>query len=139
MHPDRQAGTFVHATMIVGVVLSLAVGAGAYFATSGAIQSDAQMRFRAMARAAQNNIDARIKSYSDVLRGVAGLFRAEPDTSAARFHQYVGELDIKRHFPGIVNINYARAVRADGLPALNDELQKRLARRGVVHLSLIHI
>ena len=136
MHPDRQAGTFVHATMIVGVVLSLAVGAGAYFATSGAIQSDAQIRFRAMARAAQNNIDARIKSYSDVLRGVAGLFRSAPDTSAAQFHQYVGELDIKRHFPGIVNINYARAVRADGLPALNDELYKRLARRGVVHTPL---
>jgi signal transduction histidine kinase len=137
MHPDRQAGTFVHATMIVGVVLSLAVGAGAYFATSGAIQSDAQTRFRAMARAAQNNIDARIKSYSDVLRGVAGLFRSAPDTSAAQFHQYVGELDIKRHFPGVVNINYARAVRADGLPALNDELQKRLARRGVVHTPLL--
>lgn len=136
MHPDRQAGTFVPAAMIIGVVLSLAFGAGAYLATSGAIESDAQTRFRAMARAAQNNIDARIKSYSDVLRGVAGLFRSEPDTSAAQFHQYVGELDIKRNFPGIVNINYARAVRADGLPALNDELQKRLARRGVVHTPL---
>ncbi|WP_343024388.1 CHASE domain-containing protein [Massilia sp. MP_M2] len=137
MHPDRHPGLFVHAAMIVGVVLSLAFGAGAYFATSGAIESDAQTRFRAMARAAQNNIDARIKSYSDVLRGVAGLFRSEPDTSAAQFHQYVSELDIKRYFPGIVNINYARAVRADGLPALNDELYRRLARRGVVHTPLL--
>ena len=136
MHPDRQSGTFVPAAMIVGVVLSLAFGAGAYLATSGAIESDAQTRFRAMARAAQNNIDARIKSYSDVLRGVAGLFRSAPETSAAQFQQYVGELDIKRQFPGIVNINYARAVRADGLPALNDELYQRLARRGVVHTPL---
>ena len=131
MHPDRHPGMFAPAALIVGVVLSLAFGLGGYFATSEAIESDAQARFRAMARAAQNNIDARIKSYSDVLRGVAGLFRSEPNTSAAQFRQYVGELDIKRNFPGIVNINYARAVRADGLPALNDELRTRLARRGV--------
>ncbi|MEW7850833.1 CHASE domain-containing protein [Massilia aurea] len=137
MHPDRQPGTFVPAAMIVGVVLTLAFGAGGYFATSEAIESDAQARFRAMARAAQTNIDARLKSYSDVLRGVAGLFRSEPNISAAQFRQYVGELDIKRNFPGIVNINYARAVRADRLPALNDELRERLARRGVVHESLL--
>ena len=37
MHPDRQAGTFVPAAMIVGVVLSLAFGVGAYCATSSAI------------------------------------------------------------------------------------------------------
>jgi len=137
MHPDRQPGTFVPAAMIVGVVLTLAFGAGGYFATSEAIESDAQARFRAMARAAQTNIDARLKSYSDVLRGVAGLFRSDPNTSAAQFYQYVGELDIKRNFPGIVNINYARAVRADGLPALNDELREGLARRGVVHEPLL--
>jgi signal transduction histidine kinase len=131
MHPQRQPGMFAPAALIIGVVLSLAFGAGGYFATSEAIESDAQARFRAMARAAQNNIDARLKSYSDVLRGVAGLFRSEPNTSADQFRQYVGELDIKRNFPGIVTINYARAVRADALPALNEELRARLSRSGI--------
>jgi len=122
---------FASATILTGLLLSLAFGAGAYFATAGAIESDAQARFRSMARAAQSNIDTRIKSYGDVLRGVAGLFRTNPDTSASQFRQYVEQLDIKRNFPGIVVINYARSVRADDLPALNEELRARLARHGV--------
>ncbi|TXG01467.1 hypothetical protein FVD38_05975 [Massilia arenae] len=124
---------FAPATLITGVLLSLAFGAGAYFATAEAIESDAHARFRGMARAAQNNIDTRIKSYGDVLRGVAGLFRVNPDTTASQFRQYVEQLDIKRNFPGIVVLNYARMVRADGLPALNEELRARLAKHGVHH------
>jgi len=126
---------FSPATLLTGLLLSLAfgAGAGAYFATAEAIESDAHARFRGMARAAQNNIDTRIKGYGAVLRGVAGLFRVNPDTTASEFRQYVEQLDIKRSFPGIVVINYARMVRADGLPALNEELRARLARHGVRH------
>ena len=122
---------FAPATLLTGILLSLTLGAGGYFTTAGAIESDAHARFRGMARAAQNNIDTRIKSYGDVLRGAAGLFRVNPGTTAAQFRQYVEQLDIKRNFPGIVVINYARAVRADDLPALNEELRARLARHGV--------
>lgn len=131
MTPDRQSANSAPATLLTGVLLSLAFGTGSYFATAEAIESDARMRFRGMARAAQYTIDARIKSYSDVLRGVAGLFRAEPELGADGFRQYVNQLDIKRNFPGIEVINYARAVRAEHLPALNEELRARLARRGV--------
>ena len=122
---------FAPATVLTGLLLSLTFGAAAYFATAEAIESDAHARFRSMARAAQNKIDTRIKSYGDVLRGAAGMFRVNPDTTAAQFRQYVEQLDIKRNFPGIVVINYARAVRADGLPALNEELRARLERHGV--------
>jgi CHASE1-domain containing sensor protein len=96
---------FSPATLLTGLLLSLAFGAGAYFATAEAIESDAHARFRGMARAAQNNIDTRIKGYGAVLRGVAGLFRVNPDTTASEFRQYVEQLDIKRSFPGIVVIN----------------------------------
>lgn len=113
-------------------------GAASYYATAEAIESDARTRFRGMARAAQNNIDTRIKSYGDVLRGVAGLFRVNPETTAVQFRQYVDQLDIKRNFPGIVVINYARTVRADGLPALNAELHQRLASYNVQpHATLL--
>jgi len=128
MLPDHPPKMFAPATILTGILLSLTLGAAAYYATAEAIESDAQTRFRGMARAAQNNIDTRIKSYSDVLRGVAGLFRVNPDTTAVQFRQYVDQLDIKRNFPGIVVINYARTVRADALPALNAELHDRLAR-----------
>ena len=129
---------FAPATLITGVLLSLAFGAGVHFATAEAIESDAHARFRGMARAAQYNIDARIKSYGDILRGAAGLFRINPDTSADQFRQYVDQLDIKRNFPGIVVINYARAVRADALAALNQELRARLLEHGVQHFEPLH-
>jgi len=123
------------ATVLTGVLLSVALGAASYFATAEAIESDARTRFRAMARTAQYNIDTHIKSYSDVLRGVAGLFRSHPDTTSDGFRQYVAQLDIARNFPGIIVINHARTVRAHELPAVNDELQARLARRGVRHFA----
>lgn len=131
MTPDRPSSMSTPAILLTGALLSLAFSAASYFATSEAIESDARTRFRGMARAAQYTIDARIKSYSDVLRGVAGLFRANPETSADQFRQYVAQLDITRNFSGIEVINYARAVRAEHLPALNDELRARLARHGV--------
>jgi len=138
MLPDRPPKMFAPATILTGMLLSLTFGVAGYYATVEAIESDAQTRFRGMARAAQNNIDTRIKSYGDVLRGVAGLFRVNPETSAVQFRQYVDQLDIKRNFPGIVVINYARTVRADGVPALNAELHERLARYNVQpHATLL--
>lgn len=131
----RQSALFAPATLLTGALLSLAFGAASYFATSEAIESDARTRFRGMARSAQYTIDARIKSYSDVLRGVAGLFRANPETGANQFRQYVAQLDTGRNFSGIEVINYARAVRADHLPALNEELRARLARHGVARFE----
>ncbi|OON63973.1 hypothetical protein B0920_11695 [Massilia sp. KIM] len=126
------------AVVVTGALLSLMVGCAGYLATAEAIESDARARFRTMARAAQYTIDARIKSYSDVLRGVAGLFRADPETSAGQFHQYVEQLDMARNFPGIEVINYARSVRAPALPALEAELRERMRGLGVVsdHLPL---
>lgn len=132
MTQDRYpAGKFAApATLLTGALLSLIVGAAGYFATAQAIESDAQTRFRNMARAAQYTIDARIKGYGDVLRGVAGLFRANPDLGADHFRHYVNQLDIERNFPGIEVINYARTVPASGLAALERELRERLRRMG---------
>ena len=135
MMPDRQSTLSTPATLLTGALLSLAFGAASYFATSEAIESDADARFRGMARAAQYTIDARIKSYTDVLRGVAGLFRANPETSASQFRQYVAQLDITRNFAGIEVINYARAVHAEHLPKINEEMRARLARHGVTRFQ----
>ncbi|MBQ5948707.1 CHASE domain-containing protein [Massilia sp. ST3] len=131
--PDRHpAGLFANpATLLTGTLLSLVVGAGAHHATSQAIESDAVARFRTMARAAQYTIDARIKSYSDVLRGTAGLFRATEYTSADEFREYVKQLDIGSNFPGIEVINYARTVDAEGLAEVDRELRGRMRALGV--------
>ncbi|MCA1248908.1 CHASE domain-containing protein, partial [Massilia sp. MS-15] len=119
------------AVVFTGALLSITIGAGFYLATAEAIESDAEERFRGMARATQYAIDARIKSYTDVLRGAAGLFHARPDTSDGEFRAYVEQLDTPRNFPGIVALNYARSVGPGALAALDAELRERLRAAGM--------
>ncbi|UVW29786.1 CHASE domain-containing protein [Massilia sp. H6] len=117
--------------LLTGALLSMTVGTVLYTVTAEAIESDAQTRFRGMARTAQFAIDARIKSYTDFLRGMAGLFHASRNASADEFRHYVERLDTPRNFPGIEVMNYARSVSAEGLPAVDAEARNRLRKYGM--------
>lgn len=116
---------------LTGALLSLTVGSALYLATAKAIESDAQTRFRSMARTAQFAIEARIKSYTDVLRGTAGLFRASATVGPDEFRHYVEQLDTPRNFPGIEVINFARTVGPAELPALDADVRRRLRQYGM--------
>jgi signal transduction histidine kinase len=117
--------------MLTGALLSLTVGTGLYLATAQAIEGDAQTRFRGMARAAQYTIESRIKSYSDVLRGMAGLFRANPNAGADEFRHYVEQLDTPHNFPGIEVMNYARTVGPSELAEVDADIRRRLRQYGM--------
>ncbi len=118
-------------TLLTGTLISVLVGAVMYAATAQAIDTDAKSRFRGMARAAQYAIDARIKSYTDVLRGMAGLLHANPEASADDFRHYVEQLDPPRNFPGIEAMNYARTVGPAGLAAVDADVRRRLRKYGM--------
>ncbi|MFC0250685.1 sensor histidine kinase [Massilia consociata] len=118
-------------TLLTGALLSVTVGTALYLVTAEAIESDAQERFRGMARAAQYAIDARIKSYTNVLRGTAGLFHANPEASADDFRHYVEQLDTPRNFPGIEAMNYARTVGPAELSAVEADVRRRLRQYGM--------
>lgn len=117
--------------MLTGALLSVTVGAALYLATAKAIETDAQARFRGMARTAQHAIETRVKSYTDVLRGMAGLFHANPNASADDFRHYVEQLDTPHNFPGIEAMNYARTVGPAGLPAIEADVRQRLRQHGM--------
>ncbi|TFW19883.1 response regulator, partial [Massilia arenosa] len=95
----------------IGVALALAVGLGLYMGAARTVEDDAQQRFDAVTRSAQYSLSARIRSYTDVVRGVVALFQAadEPVTRA-QFHRYVEGLGVHEHFPAIETLNYAIAV-----------------------------
>lgn len=116
---------------LTGALLSMTVSATLYLVTANTIESDAQTRFRGMARTAQFAIEARIKSYTDVLRGAAGLFRANPAAGADEFRHYVDQLDTPRNFPGVEVMNYARTVGPAELPAVDAEVRRRLRQYGM--------
>jgi signal transduction histidine kinase len=94
----------------IGIPLSLMVGVLCYVATSKSIEHDSRERFAGHARNAQNTIGARIKSYTDLLRGAASLFHANDPVTRKQFHDYVKGLDMARYFPAMVSINFAQSV-----------------------------
>lgn len=109
----------MHATLLTsirhawwkGVWLSLVIGALFYAAAARTIEHDARERFIHQARNAQYSIAARIKAYTDVLRGTASFFQASGQVSRSAFHRYVQGLDLAEHFAALDNINYTTYVR----------------------------
>lgn len=113
-----------------GAALSLAAGVALYAATAATVESDAEQRFKSMARSAQYTINGRIKSYTDLLRGAAGLFQAESNVTRVQFHRYVKGLSMEEHFPGIEVINFARHITDAERPAFEQGLREESKKSG---------
>jgi len=94
----------------VGVLLALAVGMALYAVAGTMVDDDAQQRFENVTRSTQYSISARIKSYSDLVRGLVALFQTTDNMSRLQFHQYVQGLDIPQYFPAIEALTYAPLV-----------------------------
>jgi signal transduction histidine kinase len=99
--------------MWMGIPLSVAAGLMLYFVTAASIETDSRERFAGLAQNARNTIDARIKSYTDVLRGTVSVFQISDPLTRAQFHGYVQGLDLPHHFPAIENINFAMYLTDD--------------------------
>lgn len=113
--------------LAVGLALSIAVGLSSYFVTKKIIDRDNEARFRSMAHAAQYTIDARIKSYTNMVRASASLFDATEDVTREEFHQFVKSLQIQEHYPAIETVNYIHALRDDERDAFEAKIQRETA------------
>lgn len=116
--------------LVFGLWLALGVGVLAFFSVARMIDSENQDRFRAMAQSAQYTINARIQSYTNVVRATESLFRADPFVTREQFHRFVTGLDAERNYPAIVTINYVRYLRDRERPAYEAEMlrQERAAK-----------
>ena len=119
----RQQAYAKHRAIWYGALFSAGIGLLFYFAAAKFIEGDIQKSFTNHARTAQNTINARIKSYTDVLRGTASLFSTIEPVTREQFREYVQGLDVRKHFPAIETINYAQYLRHEELPAF--ELRMR--------------
>lgn len=99
--------------MWIGVPLSIAVGLAMYFTTASSIETDSRQRFSAHAQNSRNIIVARIKSYTDVLRGTASIFQTSYPMSRRQFHGYVKGLDLPQYFPAIESISFSEFVKEE--------------------------
>lgn len=109
---------------LIGGLFSIAVGTLFYVVTARSIESDARQRFANHALIAQNNLVARIKSYNDLLRAAASMFRANEPISRFAFQEYVQGLALAEQFPAVQVINYAEFVRDRDRDRVEQRLRK---------------
>lgn len=126
----RQQAYAKHRAIWYGALLSAATGLLFHFAATKVIEGDIRENFTNHARTAQNTINARIKSYTDVLRGTASLFSTIEPVSREQFREYVQGLNVRNYFPAIETLNYAQYVRHEDLPAFEQRMRaEQLAGR----------
>src|SRR4051812_44643888 len=97
-----------------GLLLAALVALAAFVVADKTVEDDVRQRFDNITRSTQYAISARIKSYTDLVRGLVALFdTSDGVVTRSQFHRYVGGLDVPQHFPAIEALNYARFV-SDG-------------------------
>lgn len=109
---------------LLSSVLSLCIGLLCYMAAARSVEADAHALFNSVAYSTRQNIATHIKSYTDLLRGTASLFRASDTVSREQFQRYVGYLDLRQNFPGVMNLNYARHIVHAQRPAFEAAMQQ---------------
>ncbi|WP_229518472.1 CHASE domain-containing protein [Massilia sp. PAMC28688] len=125
-HSTTKSFSTTRPAMWIGVPLSITVGLALYVMTAGSIEADSRQRFSAHAQNARNIIVARIKSYTDVLRGTASLFQTSYPLTRRQFHGYVQGLELARHFPAIETINFAEFVKDENREAFERRIRSEL-------------
>jgi two-component system sensor histidine kinase/response regulator len=94
-----------------GIGLAVLVALGAFMVAGKTVDDDVRQRFDNVTRSTQYGISARIKSYTDLVRGLEAMFHTtEGPVTRRQFHQYVTALDIGKHFPAVEALNFAQLV-----------------------------
>lgn len=115
---------FLKLGLLFGIALSISVGLLSYQLTRRTIESENADRFQNMAATAQYTLDARIRSYTNVLRATMSLYSADPYVSREKFHRFYKSLNLPEHYPAIEALNYVSWIRDSELP----EFEARMHR-----------
>jgi signal transduction histidine kinase len=103
-----------HRLVLPWVVLAVGIPASIllFSLIQDAVEDVARLRFERYASDAKHVIEARVRSYTDVLYGLQALFATQDSISRAQFRRYVESLDLKHRYPGFDVVNYAVHVSA---------------------------
>src|SRR5262245_29687645 len=98
------------ATAFIVLALGIVLSATAALFTARKVEREAGAKFERAVEHGHGAMDERIRTYSDMLRGVRGLFVASDTVTREEFLTYVASLDLNRRYPGIQVIHYAQRV-----------------------------
>ena len=89
-----------------------------YLGTAKVVTDDARLRFDGITRTTESSLASSIKSYTNVLQGVAATFHSsDSPVSRLQFHRYVEALALRRNFPAIEGVSFAAWVPDPGKDA----------------------
>jgi diguanylate cyclase (GGDEF)-like protein/PAS domain S-box-containing protein len=127
----RQAAWMV---LAIGIVLSVA----AWFFTRAVVERDARFKFQSATIAIAATAQSQIRSYTNLLFGLQGLFQAEPVVSHAAFDRYVYALNLPLRYPGVRSVSYAHRVPASAKSKFERQLRHdpELVRRGIRNVAI---
>jgi signal transduction histidine kinase len=89
-----------------GVAISLTL----FLLTDRTVTQKAQLEFGHLTEHTSTGIEDRVRSHTDVLRGVQALFASREQLTRTHFNDYVRQLDLEQNFPGVVSLNFAPLV-----------------------------
>jgi PAS domain S-box-containing protein len=105
--------------LAAGLVVSTIVGQ-----TESRHAADTLTRdFEFQARDISDNLENRLKSYEQVLRGVAGLFASSPAVLRSDFRSYIRTLRIDENYPGIQALGFSFSIAPDARQAHIDAIR----------------
>jgi diguanylate cyclase (GGDEF)-like protein len=93
--------------------LSLCITFIAWSITSKSNQSHNQDLFKFEVSQTLQFIEQRMQGYEQVLRGGIGLFKSSTHVNRQEFHDYVTNLEVDKHWPGIQGVGYAVMLKPD--------------------------
>jgi len=94
------------AMLVLGIPASLVL----FVLIQVAVEDVAKLRFERYASDAKHVIEARVRSYAEVLRGLQALFATQDRVTRAQFNRFVESLELKNRYPGFDVVNYAAYV-----------------------------
>ncbi|HLA31003.1 MAG TPA: CHASE domain-containing protein [Pseudomonas sp.] len=119
-------------TAVAATLLGMTLSLGLWRNAEREEQQVANQRFQFAQREVQAAVEQRLLAYEQVLRGAVGLFAASQSVERDEWHDYVRNLRIDQHYPGIQGIGFSQWLRA----AEHAPLVQRVRREGLATFEL---
>ena len=112
---DKVLGRARYWTALPWLLLVIGIPASLLLSTvvRDSVEDIARLRFERNASDIKHVIEARVRSYADILHGLAALFTSQSSVSRVQFHRFVESLDLQHRYPGFDVVNYAMYVPAE--------------------------
>jgi signal transduction histidine kinase len=102
----------------VSLMLLALLTVAAWRATDHYVYARIEERFQSDAKQTAGEIEQRLQEYRLALRAVAGLFKATGgEVTAAQWKNFINDLALEKHFPGVHGIGYAKLLTLNEVPA----------------------